>query len=114
MRNLVKSQDNASQDAGSNDVSVRSRKKEHYRRIRGRSDSVQLQTRSKKQCYVPGWRIIRPEVMRVFGGNRAMAWEWFISRAIALDNRSPMELVVAGNVQLVRDHLIRLEYGTYT
>lgn len=51
--------------------------------------------------------------MRVFGNNRAMAWEWFISPAMALDNKSPMDLVVQGNLQLVREYLIRLEHGVY-
>ena len=52
--------------------------------------------------------------MRVFGNDRAAAWEWFISSAMALDNKSPIDLVVSGNLRLVREYLIRLEYGVYT
>jgi len=94
-------------------VSARSRKKEHYCRILGRSKLVQSHGRSAKKCYIRAWRVIKRDVMRLFGNNRAMAWEWFISPAMALDNKSPMDLVVEGNLNLVREYLIRLEYGVY-
>jgi putative toxin-antitoxin system antitoxin component (TIGR02293 family) len=60
-----------------------------------------------------GWRAIKRDAARVFGNNSAMAWEWFVSPAITLDNKSPMDLASAGNLQLVRDYLVRLEYGVY-
>ena len=94
-------------------MSVRSRKREHYRRILGRSNSVLLQSRSAKKCCIQGWKAIRRDVRRVFGADSAMAWEWFITPAMALNNQSPVDLVVAGDLQLVRDHLTKLEYGVY-
>jgi putative toxin-antitoxin system antitoxin component (TIGR02293 family) len=95
-------------------MSARSRKKGLYRRLFGRSDSDQLHTGSTKTYRIESWLAIKPDAMRVFGKNSAMAWEWFITPAIALDNKRPIDLVVAGNLQIVRDHLIRLEHGVYT
>lgn len=94
-------------------MSARLRKKEHDRRILGRLNSIQLRGRSTEEPRVHAWRALKPDIMRVFRNSRASAWDWFISPAIALDNESPMELAIAGNLQLVRDYLTKLEYGVY-
>jgi|GEM_PF-4471477 uncharacterized protein (DUF2384 family) len=64
--------------------------------------------------YVVGWFAIKPELVRVFGHNTAMAWEWITTPALALDNRRPIDLVASGRFKLVQDLLVRLEYGVYT
>lgn len=52
--------------------------------------------------------------MRLFGGDRVIAGAWLTTPAIGLDMQSPMDLLAAGNLQLIQDYLIRLEYGVYT
>lgn len=94
-------------------MSARLRKREHDRRVLRQSNLIQLRRNPAKQSRVYFWRAIQRDMMRVFGNNREMAWEWFINPAMALDNKSPMHLLVEGNLQQIRDYLIRLEYGVY-
>ena len=48
-------------------------------------------------------------------GSRQAAEEWLQRPAIALDQRRPIDLLAtAAGVEIVDDHLGRLEYGVYT
>jgi putative toxin-antitoxin system antitoxin component (TIGR02293 family) len=48
-------------------------------------------------------------------GSRAEAERWLERPAIALDQRKPIELLsTPTGVEMVEDHLTRLEYGVYT
>jgi len=68
----------------------------------------------KKNWHIENWFAIEPAVMRLFGGDRVIAGAWLTTPAIGLDMQSPMDLLAAGNLQLIQDYLIRLEYGVYT
>ncbi|WP_370663933.1 antitoxin Xre/MbcA/ParS toxin-binding domain-containing protein [Massilia forsythiae] len=51
--------------------------------------------------------------MRMFGGNLSIAQHWLNEPAIAFNGMRPLDLVAEGNIELLRDCLIRLEYGVY-
>ncbi|WP_440968091.1 antitoxin Xre/MbcA/ParS toxin-binding domain-containing protein [Massilia sp. GER05] len=60
------------------------------------------------------WNAISPYVFRVFGNDYSAAWDWFTKPALAFNGMRPADLVQAGEVQLVREHLLRMEYCVYT
>ena len=95
-------------------MNARSRKKTLCRKLSKKFNSDQLREESTGDCCVKGWRTIKPDLMRLFGNDFAMARKWFITPAIALDNIRPRDLIAAGKLQIVREHLIRLQYGVYT
>jgi hypothetical protein len=64
--------------------------------------------------YVSDWFATNPELVRAFGHNYTLAWEWFTTPAPALDNRRPIDLVASGRFEIVQDLLIRLDYCVYT
>ncbi|WP_368854520.1 antitoxin Xre/MbcA/ParS toxin-binding domain-containing protein [Massilia sp. Root335] len=51
--------------------------------------------------------------MQVFGGDIATSLNWFKTPAIALNGMRPLDLVAEGNIESLRDYLIRLEFGVY-
>lgn len=94
-------------------MSARLRKKKLYRNIFNVHRFKQPLAASMMRKYCKGWRVIEVDVLRLFGNDRLAAWNWFISPAIAFGGRRPADLVAAGSVQVVREHMIRLEYGVY-
>jgi uncharacterized protein (DUF2384 family) len=93
-------------------MSARLRKKKLYRRISNTFDQMLCCLRKKR--HGRGWHLIQHDAMRAFGNDRLSALIWFITPAIALDGSRPADLVATGNLQLVQEHLTRLEYGVYT
>ena len=48
-------------------------------------------------------------------GSRAEAEQWLVRPAIGLDGRRPLDLLeTTAGVEIIEDHLERLEYGVYT
>jgi uncharacterized protein (DUF2384 family) len=95
-------------------MSARLQKRKQYRKFLSELVLNQRLTESMMKKSVDGWHAIESEVMHVFGNDRMAAQAWFITPAIALDGNRPADLVANGNVQLVRDHLLRLQYCVYT
>jgi uncharacterized protein (DUF2384 family) len=93
---------------------ARLRKKKLYCQQRNTFAFNQVLANVLTTQYNKEWREIESDVMRVFGSDRLAAWIWFITPAIALDGRRPADLVAAGGAHVVREHLIRLEFGVYT
>jgi uncharacterized protein (DUF2384 family) len=94
-------------------MSMRSRKKEISWGVTRRRFSHQL----KRTCGVGNatrvWNAIGVSVMRVFGGDLSIAWNWLNSPAIALNGMRPLDLVATGDIKSLREYLVRLEYGVY-
>lgn len=95
-------------------MGARSRKREIYRNMYDQSYLDQLPHDAELKSIIEGWCEIRPDVMRIFGGDFSLAWCWFITPAIALDSRPPMGLVAMGELQILKVYLTRLEYCVYT
>jgi uncharacterized protein (DUF2384 family) len=95
-------------------MSARLRKKKLYRKVFNGIVFDQRLTDLMMSESADEWHAIESDVMNLFGNDRKAAWAWFITPAIALDGNRPVDLVANGNVQLVREHLIRLRYGVYT
>jgi hypothetical protein len=79
-----------------------------------RSSLEQLPQDAELNRIIEGWYEIRSPVMRIFGGDFALAWGWFITPTIALDSMPPLELVAMGELETVKAHLTRMEYCAYT
>jgi putative toxin-antitoxin system antitoxin component (TIGR02293 family) len=48
-------------------------------------------------------------------GSQAAAEEWFEQPAMAFDQRRPIDLLsTPAGVEVIEDHLTRLDYGVYT
>lgn len=60
------------------------------------------------------WNAIAPYALRVFGNDFSAAWDWFTTPALAFSGMRPSDLVRAGEVHSVREHLLKLEYCVYT
>lgn len=95
-------------------MNARLRKKKLYHQALNTLAFDQILFSLTKSQYGNEWNAIEDEILRVFGEDRLTAWMWFISPAVALDGRRPVDLVATGNQHLVQEHLIRLEYGVYT
>lgn len=94
-------------------MSVRSRKKEIYWGATRRRIPNRILRKLRVGNVTEVWNAIEASVMRMFGGDIAIAWDWFNAPAIALNGLRPLDLVAEGNAELLRDYLIRLEYGVY-
>jgi uncharacterized protein (DUF2384 family) len=95
-------------------MNARLRKKKLYRQALNTLAFDQALFSLTKSQYGNEWSAIEAEILRAFGDDRLTAWIRFISPAVALDGRRPVDLVATGNRHLVQEHLTRLEYGVYT
>jgi len=95
-------------------VRTRLRKKKLYRQVFRALVLDQLLNKLIIDESLEGWRILEFDLMRLFGNDRLAAWVWFTTPAIALDGKRPADLMAAGDVEVVREHLVRLQYGVYT
>lgn len=97
-----------------NGMGTRSRKRVLYWHIYKNCISDRLLTNQVKFGYIKGWHAIESDLMPLFGNNFSAAWNWLNTPASALNNNRPIDLVTAGQIEIVRNHLVRLEYGVYT
>lgn len=95
-------------------MSARLRKKKLYQQANNIFSPYGLTSGLTKKKFLKALRAIEPDLIRAFGNDRFNAWAWFINPVIALDGHRPVDLVVNGRLQVVREHLIRLEYCVYT
>jgi uncharacterized protein (DUF2384 family) len=58
--------------------------------------------------------LFESEVMCIFANDFSMVWEWLNAPAIAFNGLRPIDISAKGNVKILREHLVRLEYGVYT
>ncbi|WP_371877202.1 antitoxin Xre/MbcA/ParS toxin-binding domain-containing protein [Telluria mixta] len=95
-------------------MNARSHKKFFYRRLLRRIDREALVADVAIVKKIKVWRLIKRDVLRLFGNNHSAALNWLVTPALALSGMRPVDLVNNGRVQLVREHLTRLEYCVYT
>jgi uncharacterized protein (DUF2384 family) len=93
---------------------TRLRKKKLYRQVFRALVLDQLLNKLIIDESLEGWNMLEFDLMRLFGNDRLAAWVWFTTPAIALDGNRPADLMAAGDVEVVREHLVRLQYGVYT
>lgn len=94
-------------------MSMRSRKKEIYWSPTHRGIPNQFSRKLRVGNVTKVWNTIGASVMQVFGGDIATSLNWFKKPAIALNGMRPLDLVAEGNIESLRDYLIRLEFGVY-
>ncbi|QJD99833.1 DUF2384 domain-containing protein [Massilia forsythiae] len=94
-------------------ISIRLRKKEIYRILAKRHTHKRLMRRLRTGNAARALDEIGQILMRMFGGNLSIAQHWLNEPAIAFNGMRPLDLVAEGNIELLRDCLIRLEYGVY-
>lgn len=94
-------------------MNARSRKKRLYwhdsHAVRGNCPRADRTVTANSRA----WRLIEAVALRVFGNNYIFAWDWFTAPALAFNGMRPADLMLAGDVQAVKKHLIRMEYCVY-
>ncbi|WP_169926795.1 MbcA/ParS/Xre antitoxin family protein [Massilia putida] len=95
-------------------MDARSRKKMLYRRLFRSSARNTLAAKIAIAEDAKNWHLIKPNLLRLFGNDGPAAWSWYVTPALALNGKRPADLVLGGDVTLVQELLIRLEYGVYT
>ena len=94
-------------------MDARSRKKMLYRRLFRAPARNTLAAKIAIAEDAKNWHLIN-NLLRLFGNDCPAAWSWYVTPALALNGKRPADLVLGGDVTLVQELLIRLEYGVYT
>jgi len=94
-------------------MDVKSRKKRLYRHLLRATKHDCQRSDQTVAGNSRAWRLIKADALRVFEHNYTDAWEWFTTPALAFNGMQPADLVRAGDLQFVRNHLIKMEYCVY-
>jgi uncharacterized protein (DUF2384 family) len=94
-------------------MKARSRKKKIYQRSFSKIGKNMLRPGEKVASYLKAWSLIKHDVLRVFGNDYSLSWDWFVAPAPALDGERPVDLARTGNARRVQELLVKLEYCVY-
>jgi len=96
-------------------MSARSRKRKVYRQtLRMFPYTDNLLTDLITNGKIEGWDAINADVIQLFGSDFIAARNWFNTPAIGLDMKRPLDLMKAGQLEMVQTYLTRLKHGVYT